>query len=176
MFRIIVLIFFISFLGILEISCPFIPEGLSLIFIFLTLLSLKEGQKEIIKKSDNKVFLLIAFILAGIFLDIYSIFLPGTFFLILLIIFLIIDRFLINKFNFNKPISVFIFSFLINIVFQILIILASLFFRFLNIVQINVIFDKFYFLIVFQGIFLNSLLSLVVFLFLRRFKFKSIQK
>jgi hypothetical protein len=176
MLKIIALIIFISFLGILEISCPFIPEGLSLIFILLTLLLLKEGQKEIIKKSENKNFLLVAFISAGFFFDIYSVLPPGTFFCILLIIFLIANKFLLYKFNFNKPIGVFIFSFLINIIFQILIVLANLFFRFLNIFQIKVIFDEFYFLIVFQGIFLNSLLGLITSLFLSRFKLIKNQK
>jgi len=176
MFKIIALIIFISFLGILEISFPFIPEGLSLIFIFLTLLLLKEGQKEIIKKSEHKNFLLIAFILAGIFFDIYSIFSPGMFFFILLVIFFIADRFLLYKFNFNRPVGVFIFSFLLNIIFQVLIVLVSLFLRFLNIFQIKVVFDEFYFLIILQGIFLNSLLSLILSLFLSRFKLKKIQK
>lgn len=144
------LIFLTFVLFVLETSVPIIPVGISLIFIFLVVLLI-----------DYKEAWPSGFIVAvsgGILLDCYSVFPPGLFLLSLLIVVYFSERFLLSKFNINKILSVLIFSLIIALIYQILILIFNYGFYFLGISDFRIYFDKFYWLSLLQSIILNGLL------------------
>jgi len=158
--KIISLFFFIILLAILDVSLFWLPEGISLVFIFIVILLIKRGQGEIIQKNVLGKIIFLSAALAGFFLDIYSIFFPGIFFMTFLILVFFADKFLLSKFNFNKSLSIFVFAFLNNLFFCILSLIFTYLFFVLGIVDFKIILNKFYWLITLQGVVLNSLLVL----------------
>jgi len=150
--KFICLIFFILILTALELSFPLIPAGVSLIFI-LTILFLIESGKD---KITKHIFLIS--ILGGILLDAYSIFPPGLFILSLILTSYFCYKFLLSKFNLNKSLSIFVFGLVAGLVYQVFILLISHFFYLVNLSDLRISFDKFYWFALFQSIFFNALL------------------
>ena len=155
------LIFFILILAALELSSPLIPTEVSLIFI-LTILFLIESGKD---KTTKHIFLIS--IWGGILLDVYSIFPPGLFILSLFLTSYFCYKFLLSKFNLNKSLSIFVFGLVAGLVYQVFILLISQFFYLINLSDLRISFDKFYWSALSQSIFFNALL-ITIFSFLTR--------
>ncbi|MBU4369316.1 hypothetical protein KKG58_00965 [Patescibacteria group bacterium] len=146
------LIFFILILAALEFSSPLIPAEVSLIFILTILFLIKSGKDKIIKH------ILLISICGGILLDVYSIFSPGLFILSLILTIYFCYKFLLCKFDLNKSLSIFVFGLAAVLVYQVFILLISQFFYLINLSDLRISFDKFYWFALFQSIILNALL------------------
>ncbi len=157
-FKYIILIFFTLILVLLEISYPLSPKGLSLTLVLMIILLF-----EVVKKRVKPGYAFLVAIFAGILLDLYSIFPPGLFFLSFLFTFYISYRFLLPRFNLNSSLSILIVSLIIVLIYQVLILIISYLFYFLNLSDLRIIFDGFYWSTVFQSIILNSLLVVMSF-------------
>ncbi len=146
------LIFFILILAALELSSPLIPTEVSLIFILAILFLIESGKDKTVK------YIFLISICGGVLLDAYSIFPPGLFTLSLILTSYFCYKFLLSKFNLNKSLSIFVFGLVAGLVYQAFILLISQFFYLINLSDLRIGFDKFYWSSLFQSIFFNTLL------------------
>lgn len=156
------LIIFILLLFFLEISGLFSPK-IDLVFIFLILVLMKESQR---KSSYGEKILNsghITAILNGFLLDLYSVFPPGTFILIFLVIVFLNKKFLLPKFDLDKTLSLFFFVFLVVFFYQILILIGGYLSYFLGVSSLRIVLNKFYYFDFIQSLFLNSVLIIFFF-------------
>ncbi len=169
-FKAIFLIFFTLILFILEISLPVIPMGVSLIFVFLVILLIRENKdKDSLRLGLKYIFLVSVW--GGILLDCYSIFFPGTFLVSLLIVSYLSKRFLLSKFNTNRILSVLIFSLIIGLIYQLLVSVFSFVFSVLFISSdFKIYFNEFYWFSLLQAIILNGALTTVIIFGLKSIK------
>ncbi|MCH7759436.1 hypothetical protein IID20_03705 [Patescibacteria group bacterium] len=156
----ILLIFFTLFLMILEISWPNVPRPLSFILILIIVLLIESSQDISLSNFKPKYILILA-IFGGIVLDIYSIFPPGLFFLALSATTYIAHRFILPRFSLASFLSIFVIGILSSLVYQLLILITSYLYYFLNLLEARVIFDQFYWTIFWQAVIGNGLLILV---------------
>jgi hypothetical protein len=157
------LFFFALILVIGEISFPFLPEGVSLVFIFLLLGLIYNGQKPYYQREKLKFYIIAFAFMGGLFLDIFSLFPPGVFILSLLITVYLIDKIFLPQFNFNSFLSIFIFSLFFNLIYHGLILFFVFLTQLSGFLDFPVVINKFYLLITLQAIFLNSALVCLFF-------------
>lgn len=156
------LFLFIVILVVLETSFNIIPDGVSFTFILLSVLLINKSKKKYTEKKKMKFYLFFIALLSGFLLDIFSVFFPGLFTITFLILYYLSDNFLLNKFNFNSFLSIFVFSILIGLIYHGLVFLFALLSYLIGLSSLPIIINKFYLLITFQSIILNGILILFV--------------
>jgi cell shape-determining protein MreD len=157
------LFFLALILAVGEISFPFFPEGISLVFIFCLLALINNGKKPYYQREKLRPYIVIFAFMAGLFLDIFSFFPPGVFILSLLTITYLIDKIFLPQFNFNSFLSIFIFSLLSNLIYYSLILFFVFLMQLIGLMDFPIIINKFYLLITGQAIFFNSVLVCLFF-------------
>lgn len=152
----ILLIFFIISLVVLETSALHAFKNLSFIFTAMVIALINSTKKRDIKAS----FLIIA--LGGLFLDLYSLFPFGVFFIAFIIIFYISYIIILPRLRLLNSINISIAGAVIGLIYQVILTVVGYIYYFLLISDINIVLDKFYFLDIFWFVILNSLFITIV--------------
>jgi|GEM_PF-1469962 len=179
----IVLISFIFLLVVFEISWQVFPKGISCVFVLMMVLLLSAVEVEATGKFRLKYALSTA-IFGGFILDLYSIFPPGLFFLSILSTFYICYRFIILKFALLNPaergihqefnllnfLGILIIGIISALVYQLLILFFSYLYYFVRLSDIKILLNELYFANLMRLIFLNGLLTAILFWVILKFK------
>jgi len=153
-------LFFLVFLLVtLQVSLPFFPRQLSLIFILVIVLFLMGFSS----------WAWLSVIIGGLFLDLYSIFPPGLFCLSLVCSLAIVHK-IVHKFNITSEGGFFVLGLWSTLIYKVNILFFSSLLYFLGVSNHLIILNKFYWLDLIWFIILNASFIFVIILSIRIIK------
>ena len=153
-----------------QISCSFLPTAVSCVFILMMVLLFYEILKGKNFSNFQPKYAFFAAIIGGFLLDAYSIFPPGLFLLSLLATLYICCHFVVLRFDLSGFLGVLISAVISVLIYQILILFLSYLYYFIGLSDIRIFLNELYFANLMRLIFLNGLLTAILFWVILKFK------